>query len=270
MVVASPWPGNTVVSSGKGSSLSWMERRIWRPSPPGKSVRPMLSRKSVSPAKADAALGVAGGVEHVEFGGAHQDAVAVSGGGVDGDLVGLRYAEPGGLHGEHLLQFGVIEIHVDGSAGGLLELLRAADVIDMRVGDHDGGDLETMAGEDFENARDFVAGVDDHGLAGLLIAEDGAVALQRADGQNLVDHAAPKRAFPAVRGKRIWEGSAWTTPMTPLPAALIVSPFRRRLLARFFFAGATITLVIRNFPYRCQTERLGRGWPCIGVKLRPK
>ncbi len=139
-------------------------------------------------------------VQHVELGGAHQDAVAVFGGCVDGDGLRRGDAEPRGLHGQHLLQFGVVEIHVNGRARDPLEFLRAADVIDMRVGDYDGRHFQVVARENFENARDFVAGVDDHGFAGLLVAEDRAVALQRADGQNFVNHAAPKRAFSTVSG----------------------------------------------------------------------
>ena len=44
--------------------------------------------------------------------------------------------------------------------------------------------------EDFQNALDFVAGVDHHGLAGGFVAEDRAVALQHADRKDLVDHKA--------------------------------------------------------------------------------
>jgi len=35
----------------------------------------------------------------------------------------------------------------------------------------------------------LVAGVDDHGLARGFVAEDSAVALERADGEDLEDHA---------------------------------------------------------------------------------
>ena len=42
--------GNNHTSSSRASSFSRMETRIWRPLPPGRSVRPMLSRNSVSPA----------------------------------------------------------------------------------------------------------------------------------------------------------------------------------------------------------------------------
>ena len=50
MVVAGPWPGRTLVSSGSVSRRVWMESMIWSQLPPGRSVRPMLPAKSVSPA----------------------------------------------------------------------------------------------------------------------------------------------------------------------------------------------------------------------------
>src|ERR1035438_1209437 len=48
-------PGHT-----QGSISLWIpiERRIWRPSPPGRSVRPMLSRNSVSPATNFRSIGI--------------------------------------------------------------------------------------------------------------------------------------------------------------------------------------------------------------------
>jgi hypothetical protein len=39
-----------------------------------------------------------------------------------------------------------------------------------------------------EDLVDVVAGVDDHGFVGGFVADDGAVALQRADGEDFVDH----------------------------------------------------------------------------------
>jgi hypothetical protein len=35
---------------------------------------------------------------------------------------------------------------------------------------------------------DFIAGIDDHGFARGLISDNGAVALQRANGKDFVDH----------------------------------------------------------------------------------
>jgi hypothetical protein len=39
-----------------------------------------------------------------------------------------------------------------------------------------------------QHCLDFVSGIDDHGLFGLLIAHDRTITLQRAHRKNLVDH----------------------------------------------------------------------------------
>lgn len=139
--------------------------------------------------EADAALGVAGSVEDVKFGGADEERIAVFGRSVDCDGFGFCHAEPRGLNGEHGLKFDIVEVHVDGGAGRSFEFLRAADVIDVGVGDDDGFDCQRVLTEDVEDPGDVVAGVDDHGFARLLIAEDGAIALERAHRQDLVDHS---------------------------------------------------------------------------------
>jgi len=140
--------------------------------------------------EADAAGGVARGVEHVDFGGADEELVAIFERGVDGNGFGGAHADPRGLDVEHGLEFGVMEVHVDGGAGSELEFLCATNVIDVGVGNHDGGDGEAVALEDFQDAVDFVAGIDDDGVAGGFVAEDGAIALQDADGEDLMDHKA--------------------------------------------------------------------------------
>ena len=50
--------------------------------------------------------------------------------------------------------------------------------------------------QNLENALDLVAGVDHHGFARLLVAEDGAVALQQADRQNFVNHSVYSTVMP--------------------------------------------------------------------------
>jgi hypothetical protein len=132
---------------------------------------------------------MARGVEHVEPGCAERQRVAVAGFGIDGDALRRGYAQPGGLFGQHIRQRAIVGIHEHGRAGGLLEFVRAADMVDVRVGDDDGLQLEPVALENLQNAADLVAGIDHHGLAGLLVSEDGAVALQRTDRQDLVDHS---------------------------------------------------------------------------------
>ena len=48
--------------------------------------------------------------------------------------------------------------------------------------------VSAMARENRQDAVDVVARIDDHGFAGLLVAENRAVALQHAHRQDLVDH----------------------------------------------------------------------------------
>ena len=60
--------------------------------------------------------------------------------------------------------------------------------------------VRPRCGETAVDAADLVAGIDDDGFAGFLVAQDGAVALQRADGKGLEDHG-----FIVERG---WRGSA--------------------------------------------------------------
>jgi hypothetical protein len=61
-------------------------------------------------------------------------------------------------------------------------------VVDVGVGDDDLSYLKVMFANQSQNGFDFVAGIDDHGFAGGFVADDGAVALQRADGEDFVDH----------------------------------------------------------------------------------
>src|SRR5579862_6489614 len=54
-VVAGPWPGKTIVSSGSASNFKRIDRIISGYDPPHKSVRPIEPAKSVSPAKSHGA-----------------------------------------------------------------------------------------------------------------------------------------------------------------------------------------------------------------------
>ena len=98
------------------------------------------------------------------------------------------YAEPIGLLVHDFEKRQVILVEENGCAGELLEFESAAHVVDVGVGDED---LLERAAEGLEaavNAADVFSRVDDDGFASLLIAKNGAVALQRADGEGLKDH----------------------------------------------------------------------------------
>ena len=155
-----------------------MESMIWSKLPPGRSVRPMLPAKSVSPAieqlergevEADRALGVAGGVE--DLGG-----IAVE---ADDLAVGQAFVGWRGFRGGPTPSQAACSSIISSSGRSFsfrrmgapvsrLSLKRAADVVDVGVGDEDLLELEAELGETAVDAADLVAGIDDDGLAGLL------------------------------------------------------------------------------------------------------
>ncbi len=97
-----------------------------------------------------------------------------------GSSLGRCNAKPGGLlvHNFELGQ--IVFVEIDGRAGECFELERAAHVVDVGVGNENLLQLETKFGEAAVNATDLLAGIDDDRLTSLLVAEDGAVALQWA------------------------------------------------------------------------------------------
>ena len=148
--------------------------------------------------EADAALGVARGVEDGAGEADDGDALAVVEGVVGGWDFGGGDAEPAGLHVHHFDQGEVVLVVEDGGSGDALEALGSGDVVDVGVGDDDLLDGEVVLVEDAEDGRDVVAGVDNDGLEGGFVAEDGAVAVQRADDEDLVDHDASRVMVNAV------------------------------------------------------------------------
>ena len=81
-------------------------------------------------------------------------------------------------------------------------------MVDVGVGDENLLELEAERGEAAVNAADLVAGIDDDGLAGLLVAKDGAVALQRADGKGFEDHGSILTPLVASDGRGLSRRSA--------------------------------------------------------------
>jgi hypothetical protein len=92
------------------------------------------------------------------------------------------------LNVHHFDQGQVVLVVEDGGAGELFEAVGAADVVDVGVGDNDLLDSEVVFGEEGEDARDVVSWIYDDGFAGGLVTEDGAVALEGADGDGFEDH----------------------------------------------------------------------------------
>jgi len=106
---------------------------------------------------------------------------------IDLDCSRRRRPNPGRLHVEHLQERVIVLVEQDRSARGLLQLHCPTDVIDVRMGDDDLLEFELVLAEDREDSIDFVAGIDDKCLACALVANDGAVTAEKADGEDLVD-----------------------------------------------------------------------------------
>jgi len=100
-----------------------------------------------------------------------------------------RDAEESGLHIHPLIERKVIAMHQNGSAGVLPKLAEAADVINVGMRADDGFNGQAVAAEKFEDAGDFVAGVDDESFAAGRVADDGAITLQHSYGNGDVDEA---------------------------------------------------------------------------------
>ena len=208
MVVPGPWPGRTLVSSGRARSREWIESMIWSKLPPGRSVRPMLpaneriaghQQLERSKVQAHRPLGMAGGVQ--DLGGVvlQSHDLAIRQASVGRSHLRRMHPDPRRLRIHHFEQWQIVLVEINGRARQLLELQRPAHVVDMRVGYDDLLELEPQFGEPLMNARRLVTGIDDDGLPGLFIAQDGAVAGQRPDGKGLQDHGFDCRAAPRRR-----------------------------------------------------------------------
>ena len=124
----------------------------------------------------------------MEVRGAEFQLVTIARGHVDVGLFGSLHAQPASLHFEIVVQFLILRVHMDRRAGQRFELGRAADVIDVGVRNDDRLDLELAAVEDLDDRSNVVTGIDDNRLAGSLVAKNGAVALEHANADDLVNH----------------------------------------------------------------------------------
>lgn len=146
--------------------------------------------------EADAAFGVTWGMEDgasdavsIEAGvGADRDEFAIVESIVRRRHVGGADAKPGGLNIHHADEGEIVLVVEDRCAGELLEFCGAGDVVNVGMSDEDVFDGEGVLPQQSHDSRDLVAGVYDDGFAGDLVAEDGAVALEGADGEDFVNH----------------------------------------------------------------------------------
>ncbi|MNR07690.1 hypothetical protein D3C85_1238200 [compost metagenome] len=78
-------------------------------------------------------------------------------------------------------------MQVQGGAGHLLQLPGGEEVIKVRVGMDDAHHFQAMGVQAGEDLLRVATRVDDEGLFADRVADDGAVALQRADGEGFAD-----------------------------------------------------------------------------------
>ena len=102
--------------------------------------------------------------------------------------IGCGDADPRCLLLHHLEEREIVLVEKDGSAGKVLQLERAADVVDVAVRDEDLLEPESKVGEAAVNPADFIAGIDNDGFGGVFVAKQGAIALQGADDEGLENH----------------------------------------------------------------------------------
>lgn len=138
--------------------------------------------------KTNRTLGVTRRVQH--FGGVaiETDTQPIGEAYVGSGHIGCWNADPRRLLLHHFEKREIILVEKDGSAGEMLQLECAADMIDVAVRDQDLLELQAKVGEAAVNPADFIAGIDNDGFGGILVAEQGAIALQGADGERLENH----------------------------------------------------------------------------------
>ncbi len=138
---------------------------------------------------------------------------------------GCRDADPRGLLVHHLEQGKVVLIQKNGRPSKALEFEGASYMVDMGVCHENLPQLEAKFAESAMDSADLVAGVDYDRLAGSLVAEKSAVALERADGEGFKDHGSYSRLARGLHG-----------------SSRACSP--RRLSSRRFYAIAGLRNVI--------------------------
>ena len=103
--------------------------------------------------------------------------------------LGCGNPEPAGLHLHRAQQTQILLVEKYRRPGCFLKQDRSAYVVDMGMGDDDLAQGEAMLLQPGENLRNVVSGIDDDGFMRNLVAQDGAIAAQRANGKTFKDHA---------------------------------------------------------------------------------
>lgn len=120
--------------------------------------------------------------------------------------LGCWNAEPLRLHVEAVIERQIGFVDQDRRARDAMELGESANVVDVGVSADDRQNLEVMTADDFEDSINVVTGIDDDGFACFRVAQNGAVALQHAHGNDFVDEFGGhrRRVYPNTlrRGAR--------------------------------------------------------------------
>ena len=138
--------------------------------------------------KANAAFGVSRRVQNIRFQASSRQRIRVAGALVNLYGPGRSDANPSGLNVHHLEQRLVVLIQKNGRSGRGPQLHRSTNMVDMRVGDNNLLDFEIVFANQRQYVFDIIAGINDHPFARSLIADDRAIALQRADGDDFMNH----------------------------------------------------------------------------------
>ncbi|MNF47428.1 hypothetical protein D3C84_286300 [compost metagenome] len=100
---------------------------------------------------------------------------------------GVGHAEHAALHLQTIPEETVVLVQVQGRAGALLHLAGGEEVVEMGMGMNDAHHLQAVLVQARHDQLRIAARIDDDGLLGQRVADDGAVALQRPDGKGFAD-----------------------------------------------------------------------------------
>ncbi|MNZ35087.1 hypothetical protein D3C78_524770 [compost metagenome] len=95
----------------------------------------------------------------------------------------VRHAEHAALHFQAVPEELVVLVQVQGGAGALLHFAGREEMIEVRMGVDDADQLQAVRLQPRHDQLGIAARVDDDGLLRHRVADDRAVALQRADGE---------------------------------------------------------------------------------------
>ena len=127
-------------------------------------------------------------VNNARFNTARAEDIALARGTVDTGILGRLHTQPRGLQVEMTGKRGIFLMHGNRRSRERAELMRAADVIDVCVRDHDQLQVEPMAIENIDDFADIVARIDNDRFMCGFVADDRTIAAQHAHRQYFMNH----------------------------------------------------------------------------------